>query len=526
MTALLPPPAVAAAPDAPWRARLAARVDGRGGWGWTALVVLLAGLLRFVRLDLPFNGSAGGKVFDEVYYACDAVGLLSAGVELATVEGGTCAPSTGDGAFVVHPPLGKWAIALGIRAFGEGPFAWRSAAALAGTLTVLLVVRAGRRMTGSTLLGCLAGLLLAVDGLHLVQSRVAMLDVFLVLWTTAAFAALLVDRDRVRAALAAATDLSGHGPRLGARPWRLVAGLCLGAALATKWSAVYYAVVLVLLAVAWEVGARRTAGVRAPFRATVARSLLPLTGALALLPVAVYVASYAGWFRSDRGFYRDWAATTGGFGAEDGLAASVLSRLPDALQSLVHYHREILQFHDGLDSPHPYQSHPQGWLLLARPVSYYYPPGLDRGDYGCDAASCAREVLAIGNPVLWWGTLPVLVALVWLWLARRDWRAAALLPLVLAGVVPWIRDDLADRTMFLFYALPAVPFMALSAALVGGWLVGGPHAPARRRRWGAAAVGVYVAAAVLALAWFYPVLAAQTISIEAWRDRMWFPSWI
>ena len=62
------------------------------------------------------------------------------------------------------------------------------AAAVAGALTVVLLVRMTRRMTGSTTLGCLAGLLLTLDGLHFVQSRIAMLDVFLVLWTTAAAA--------------------------------------------------------------------------------------------------------------------------------------------------------------------------------------------------------------------------------------------------------------------------------------------------------------------------------------------------
>lgn len=518
MTALLSAP-VQQPPAAPWRSRLQPLV-GQGGWLASLAVTLLAGLLRFVRLDLPYNGPTYGKIFDEIYYACDAQNLLRYGVEHVTQSGdlaGRCLP-VGSGSFVVHPPLGKWAIALGLKVFGESTFGWRVMPALAGTLTVLLVVRVGRRMTGSTLLGCLAGLLLAVDGLHFVQSRVAMLDIFLVFWTTAAFACLVVDRDRFRARLAGlpADALTGYGRRTGVRWWRLAAGACLGAAVATKWSGIYYLAVLGLLTLAWDVGARRTAGLRAPFRATVRRSALPLAGALVLLPLAVYLLSWTGWFASDIGYDRQWAAgQPGGFGF-----------LPDALRSLWHYHQQILSFHEGLDSGHPYQSHPAGWLLLARPVSYYYPPGITAGSYGCTVASCAREVLAIGNPVLWWGTLPVLLALLWLWVSRRDWRASTTLALIAAGIVPWIRDDLHGRTMFDFYALPAVPFMALGAALVAGWVLGGRDASRARRRWGAAGVGTYTALAVAAFAFFYPILAAVTIPLSQWQDRMWFPSWV
>ncbi|MCW2623262.1 MAG: phospholipid carrier-dependent glycosyltransferase [Frankiales bacterium] len=529
MTATLSTPAgEVTPPDAPsgWRLRLLP-LAGRGGWLATLAVGLFAGLLRFVRLDIPFNGGKHGKVFDELYYVCDARSLLRAGVELQTVGQGNCDPTGAGGSYVVHPPLGKWLIAVGIKLFGEDPFGWRFASAVVGTLTVVLVVRAGRRMTGSTLLGCLAGLVLSLDGLHFVQSRIATLDIFLAFWVTAAFAALLADRDMMRRRLArtAAQDLDGWGPRSGPRPWRLVTGLCLGAALATKWSGIYYLVLMLVLATLWEIGARRSAGLRAPARATAVRSIVPLLFGLVVVPIAVYVLSWSGWFLSDLGHYRNWAQETGGYAHEDGTLAGLLRHLPDAAQSWIYYHQQILEFHNGLSTPHPYQSHAIGWLVLARPISYYYPPGITEGQYGCHATNCAREVIAIGNPVIWWCTIPVLIALIWLWASKRDWRAGALVALVLTGIVPWFRDDLHHRTMFLFYALPAVPFMALAAALVAGWALGGPDASPERRRWGAAGVGLYLALVVGVFAYFYPVLAAQTLDYQDWQDRMWFSSW-
>jgi dolichyl-phosphate-mannose--protein O-mannosyl transferase len=377
-------------------------------------------------------------------------------------------------------------------------------------------------MTGSTLLGCLAGLLLTLDGLHFVQSRVAMLDVFLAAWVLGAFACLVADRDAVRRRLAAADDLTGWGPRLGLRPWRLAAGLCLGAALATKWSAVYYLAVLVLLTFAWEVGARRTAGVRTPARATLLRSAVPALAVLVVLPAAVYVASWAGWFLADGAgslaWDRNWAA--------EHPARGVAALVPDALRSWGQYHLSQFRFHDGLRTTHAYQSHPAGWLLLARPVNYYYPQDIGPGDYGCAAERCVREVLALGTPAIWWAAIPMLIALLWLWTSRRDWRAGAVLVLALTAIVPWIRDDLDGRTMFLFYALPGLPFVCLGLALVAGWAIGGEGASRQRRRAGVALAAGHLAVVIIHFAWFYPLLAAQTLPYDRWYARMWFTSWI
>jgi dolichyl-phosphate-mannose--protein O-mannosyl transferase len=528
MTATLDRPAALDTPD--WRDRLQPLVHGGGGWGVTLLVTVVAGLLRFLRLDQPATtltdkGVVQGPadIFDEVYYACDAYNLVTHGVEKATAAGAPFCTPTDAPAFVVHPPLGKWLIGLGEKAFGFDTFGWRFAAAVVGTLTVLLVIRIGRRMTGSTLLGGLAGLLLALDGLHFVQSRVAMLDVFLVFWVVAAFAALLVDRDHLRARLTRnAPDDLDHGGRLGHRPWRLVAGVCAGAAVATKWSALFPLAVMVLLSLAWEASARRSAGVSKPRRTTVRRTAAGFGLAFVLLPTVVYLASWTGWFVQDDGWSRNWA---------DGRGTSVpylpdapFEVLPDATRSLWHYHWEIYHFHATLDASHPYQSHPLSWPFLGRPVSYYYPPGITEGRYGCEVSSCSREVLAIGTPALWWAMVPVCLGLAARWVSRRDWRATALLAMTSVSILAWIPSALQDRTMFLFYALPAIPFLCLGIALLAGWLIG--PAGARRRTTMSAAVGVYTSLVLVNFAYLYPILAAVTIPYADWYDRMWFRSWI
>ncbi|MCW2543859.1 MAG: glycosyl transferase 39 [Frankiales bacterium] len=506
-----------------WRDRMQPLVSGTGGWGVTFLITLIAGLLRFIRLDQPATSiddkgivTSNYRMFDEVYYSCDAQNLLHHGVERAVTDQMTCIPKVpGEGAFVVHPPLGKWMIAIGEQLGGVNTLGWRLSAAFFGTLTVLLLVRIGRRMTGSTLLGGLAGLLLALDGLHFVQSRIAMVDVFLCFWVVAAFGALVIDRDQIRERLAARSDeelasLKG----LGFRRWQLAAGICFGAALATKWSALFPIAVMLMLALSWEVGARKAAGIRAPWRTTLRRTSVSFLAVLVVVPVAVYVASWTGWFMSTEGYDRLWASgrsTSYGF-------------IPEAMRSWWHYHYEAFHFHDTLVSTHPYQSRPLSWPFLGRPVSYYYPPGLKAGTYGCTAPSCSREVLAIGTPAIWWMMIPASIGLIARWVSRRDWRASSLLLMMAVSILAWVPSDMKHRTMFLFYALPSVPFLCLGLALLAGWLLG--RAGTTRRRVASVGVGVYTSLVVLNFIYLYPVLAAVTIPYADWLKRMWFHSWI
>jgi dolichyl-phosphate-mannose-protein mannosyltransferase len=486
------------------------RRDVGWGWGGPLILALVAGGLRFSRLGVPDS-----RVFDEVYYAEQALDLLAYGVEYKQDE------ATPD--FVVHPPVGKWVIAAGAQLFGDGAFGWRVSVALLGTLSVLLVARIGRRLFGSTLLGCAAGLLVAVDGMHFVHSRTALLDLVVMFFALAAFGCLLLDRDASRAALGrlAARDgpegMATLGPWLGLRPWRLLAGILLGLACATKWNGLWFVAAFGLLTVLWDVGARRAVSVRRPWAGALSRDALPAFASLVGVSAAVYVASWAGWFAAgaDRAYGRDWARTR----PATGLPALV----PDALRSLWHYHAQMLTFHRDLATPHPYESNPWGWLVLARPVSFFYE-GREQGEAGCQVASCSQAVTAIGTPVLWWGAVVAVAIALFLWAGARDWRAGAVLCGLAAGYLPWFLFQ--ERTIYSFYGVVMVPWLALAVALVLGLVVGPPDCAPRRRTWGAAAAGTYLLLAVANFAWLYPALSARVIPYADWAARMWLPSWI
>ena len=142
-------------------------------------------------------------------------------------------------AYVVHPPLGKWIIATGEQLFGFNPFGWRVAIAVLGTLSILLLARLVRRVTGSTVLGTIAGFLLAIDGLHLVMSRTALLDLPLSFFMLLAFGALVLDREQGRRRAAERLEKFEREPRAGLGISSLAAGgrHRTGRASATKWNA-------------------------------------------------------------------------------------------------------------------------------------------------------------------------------------------------------------------------------------------------------------------------------------------------
>lgn len=512
------------------------RITRWSAWGGPLLVTLMAGLMRFWNL-----GSPRAVIFDETYYAKDAWALVHNGYEANWAKDANDlilrshghVPIPTDPAYVVHPPVGKYVIGLGELIFGFDPFGWRFMTALLGTLAVLLLCRIGRRLFRSTFLGCLAGALMAVDGLQFVMSRTSLLDGVLEFFVLAAFGCLLIDRDKARARLAAALPADADGrvrpdayaaesTRLGLRPWRWAAGLLLGLAIGTKWNGLYILAAFCVMALLWDVGARRVAGARRPYTTVLKRD----TGItfLATVPVAlaVYLTSWIGWILSPAngsgGYFRNWAATDGKGGN--------WTFLPDWLRSLWHYEHEVYLFHIGLSSPHTYQSNPWSWLVVGRPVSYFYESP-SPGEAGCPADAgqkCAREVLALGTPLLWWAACFAILYVLWRWAFRRDWRAGAIACGIAAGYLPWFMYQ--ERTIFYFYAVVFVPFLCLAVAMMIGGILGPPGADERRRVVGAAAAGVLVLLIAWNFIYFWPLYTGTAIPIDSWRSRMWLDTWV
>jgi dolichyl-phosphate-mannose--protein O-mannosyl transferase len=262
------------------------------------LVALAAAVFRLPGLAYP-----GEEYFDEVYHAKTALQYLRG------------EPPTE----WVHPPTAKLLIAAGVALFGYEPWAWRLVPALAGTLLAPVFFLLARSVLATERAALFATLLLLLDGVYLVQSRIAMTNVFAVLFQLLSVFALL------KAALP--TRLL---PRA-----MILAGLALGLALSTRWTSLWAWGFLGLVFLALR-------GRRA-FRAS-ELALASLT--FAVVPAAVYLLSYLPWMRQGH---------------------SVLEVLQ--LQAA------IWGYHANLTATHTYFSPWWTWPALYRPTWYFWFSG-------------------------------------------------------------------------------------------------------------------------------------------------------
>lgn len=545
--------------------------------GWLAPLGLtvLALVLRLIHLGDPRRFA-----FDETYYAKDAWSLLNNGfvqtyledadgkpktdIDADILSGHTTGIWTGEPSLAVHPDVGKWLIAGGEHLFGMDPFGWRIASAIAGALMVLVMCRLVRRMTGSTLLGCVAGALLMLDGLHFVLSRLALLDIFLALFLLCAIACLVADRDWHRARLAALEPeppagiahrgRPGWGPLILFRPWLLAAGICFGLAIGTKWTALYPLAAFGILCWLWSAGARRGLGISRPVLKGAIVDGIPAFLHLVVVGLLVYIATWGGWLAHADEYEEHLSSTqyrqyTGeGHCAEDDDSFVATNLDPDrrwptaeepdasgpaeawqSLRSLWYYHQDVYTFHTHFlnCSEHFYESQPAGWLLVNRPVGVAVTNDISPDTPGCDAApdsDCIRQVLLIGTPVLWWGGCLALLFAAAMWIGARDWRYGVAVAGTLSTWLPWMLYD--DRPIFLFYAVAILPFVVIAITLAIGALIGPSRDPSPRRTVGVVISGAFFILVLLNFAWFWPIFTNQMITHTEWLDRVWFSRWI
>lgn len=419
------------------------------------LLTLVAAAFRLPGLSFPKD-----EYFDEVYHAKSARQYL-AGESPAEW---------------VHPPTAKLLIAVGVAAFGYKSWAWRLAPALAGTLLAPVFFFLARRVLATERAALLATLLLLADGVYLVQSRIAMTNIFAVLFQCAAALFLL------RAGLA---------ERLSFRSMALL-GLAFGLAVSTRWTSLWAVAFLGLVLLALR---RR--------RLVHPRELLLVFLAFALVPLFVYASSYLPLVMRGQLRVAD---------SEPNALAS-LHDLARGARDLWQEQRNVWSYHANLNSPHPYFSKWWTWWWLYRPTWYFY----EQKD------GWVRGIIALGNPALWLLSLPVTLYSLVSGLRARDPRRLFAAFGFLCLYLPW---GLAPRKLnFSHYLFEAIPYACLSLGMILDRLWDGPW------RW--------LARSYLALVWllffhFLPFLIAIPVParwfsepiLGVLRPWSWLPTWI
>jgi dolichyl-phosphate-mannose-protein mannosyltransferase len=423
--------------------------------------------------------------------------------------------------FDAHPPLGKYLIGLGIWLHGQfEPFGYRWLNALVGSGLPLLVAGIAYQLSRRRSYALIAGLLAAADGLLLVESRYALINVYLLLFGLLGHWLFLI----------------GLGQK-GLPRWRfplgrqsrtlLLAAVCLGGSIAVKWSGLGFLLGLYLTwlaAIALGYLGRRSS--RDAMAHPPLLNLRQLNPIFMLLGIPAIVAVVYGL-----------------------VAIPHLQQNPGI--GFWELQKQMLGYHEAIGpKAHPYCSPWYSWPLLLRPISYFYQqartltesmpvlgPPLPSG-----AAKVVYSVYATGNPILWWCSTLVMLGLL-VFLLRQIWQritngseSAKGLPndlwiplyLVLnyaANLLPWAK---VSRCLFLYHYMPAAIFSFLGLA----WVC--DRALSSRQAW-QRGLGVTVIFAVLiAFVFWLPVYLGLPISPQqfSWRILFYpaaqkeFPTWL
>ena len=454
----------------------------------TIIVLLLVALAAFLR-------SAGLNepdviIFDETYYAKDACLYLGWGQEFCD------SPFQAEQSYV-HPPVGKWLIAAGEAVFGYNSLGWRVSAAIFGTAMVPFAYLLAKILFRTRTAAAISGFLVATDFLLIVQSRVAMLDIFLAFFVLVGFTFLAMDREGAKE-----RSSSARLPYPDPLPerefsWRLAAGIAFGLALSTKWSGglALAAAGCLVGTLAIELARAESSRKRFSLNTAFRREMLSGAFTLVLIPLMIYLASYSIWF-------------AGEFNKKCQANEPNCNRIAETAASFIELQESIFNYHWELEATHPYQSKAWTWPLVIRPVAYHY--------VGPEDAPLSHHIMAFGNPVVWYAAL---IASAWLIIGgRRRWSPHRF---VLVGwgsqYLPWLA---VPRALFFFYMTPAVPFMMIG---LGGALA----AMKRDSKLGNILVWTFLVIGVGVVGYlFYPILTGGGLPYDLWRSRMWRESWI
>lgn len=454
------------------------------------------------------TGFRSGTYFDEIYHARTAYEMTQ---DIYNYEN-------------THPPLGKWFMSLGIRAFGMDPFGWRVAGVLFGIGMLPFMYAFGRRLFHGKIWACGAlTFLFAFDFMHFTQTRIATIDVFGTFFIIAMFYFMLCY---------AQTDFYQE------KTWKTLVPLGLSAIMmglgcASKWTAVYAAAGLavfffatVTVRIVEYVKAKKdvkgaTNGISHEevvkiFPKRMIITLLFCILFFVLIAGTIYLLSYVAFNDGCRDNVQRFSSILAN---ENRTVTGWYKMLIDFLQENQNGFTELVgkmvknadtmyHYHSELTSTHPYSSSWEQWPTMVKPMFYYS---------NSVAGDLKEGISAFGNPLVWWAGIPAFVCMLYRSIRYSDKKAIFLVFAYLVQYVPWM---LVPRCMFAYHYFPSVPFVAMMIVYIMYLLV------ERNPKWKKWAV-IYCISAFLLFLLFYPVLSGQPIEGSFARDGLkWLSGWV
>ncbi len=382
-------------------------------------------------------------VFDEVYVGFTAEEYVKGNIKAWVWDYPTPKGFAYDWS---HPPMGRHVMTLPIYLLEVSSFSRRVAPMLAGVVLTFMVFQLAKLLFPKRpAIWLFAAAFSALDGLLLVLSRTGLADTILATFLVSTIYFLL-------------------------RQNYLVSALFFGAAVSTKWTAVYTLGFIGLVLLTYFPWKKRMV--------LIGKNLLHIAGVLLFyltIGAAVYLLSYSPLI-INYGFEKFW-----------------------------HLQQQMYWYHTGLNATHPYQSPALSWPILYRPVWFWV-------EYGKNTVS---NIYALGNPLIFWGGLGAVFFTLYQAITTKSRKLWYLLLAYASFWVPW---TFSPRIMFLYHYTPAIPFLTIILAYA-------LDSVSRLHRHLKYLPAIFLIATFLVFWFFYPYWTGIPIPKDEVSRFQWLQSW-
>ncbi len=403
--------------------------------------------------------------FDEVFYPRTALDFI---YEITPFER-------------THPPLGKYFVMIGILIFGVNPFGWRIVGTLFGIAMIPIMYLFGLKVFRKRFFAFCTAFLMMFDFMHFVQTRISTIDVYVTFFVILMYYFIY--------------DYFIKKPyKVGLKKSLVPLFLCgvvLGIGAATKWIAMYGAVGLMLIFIITKLDeiacytAYRQYGLSSDlFNKFWSRYFLKTALACVLffliIPGIVYFASYT----------------------------SIMLVPGNGVKEFINNQSYMYNFHNDLNIKHSYSSPWWAWPIMAKPIWFY-------GSKALAAENLTSSIICMGNPLIWWFSIPALITGIVLAIRRKDRYMIVPILGALFQYIPWM---VVRRMAFIYHYFSVMPFLIIIMVYCIKIFYG--YGKMARK-----IVYIYLLLTALLFIMFYPILSG--VIVPKWYASLlqWFPGW-
>ena len=402
--------------------------------------------------------------FDEIYFARTAYEMLNG---LPVYE-------------YTHPPLGKLIMSIPIAFFGVTPLSYRLCGNIAGILMILIIYLIAKELFKRERYALFAAAIMALDGMHFVQTRIGTVDSFLVLFCLTSFLFFIKYlqqpiEEKIKKKMIPL----------------LLSGIFWGMAISVKWTAAFWGLGMGIIYITkFIIDTIKT-------KKFDIKLILWSILSFIIIPMSIYIASYIPIMNNKN-------ATV--YYQEDNNSKGKTIYIHN-IETFFQYQKAMYKYHSELTAEHPYSSPWYDWPTMKKPMWFYI------GRFQDDSVG---TIACMGNPAIWWiGIVTTAFTLIYT-LIKRDKKGAILIAMIAAT---WLTYAKIGRIMYIYHYFITLPFVMLTIIFTISKLA----------KWKKQLDYIMPALTLIFLCnfiYFYPIYSGKPVNIDYIKKTEWQETWI